>query len=520
MSNHLQSYHSELSEDQRRKVLKDSVTVGPNYIRKDPKQLTLHAFVESSSEDEDVEDIPTHIPKSTAGFPTFDIQKEATLSMFRDFLMSIDGGNRAESTAVGMVKDVSKFLKFASGEGKIQWNRLTDRSILSLYVEKLKAAGLSSSSILNILDSVSHALKFSKIKLAKDSDQLVTIDKMSEVIKAWKSDLRKKKRAESATLVEKQSRNPISFESATDILRCRAVWAFFAHQVEIAESMPEVKQSDLNSAAYLLAHAVGVHGCSRAGAVCNATVAEYREVSSEDVDGVVSWVFRVANHKTSSSSGSAAIVLNDFLKTRIDEYITSIRKRQSDSESESDLLFVLCGNKRLTNLSDKVKRLATRFGFSSINLTGVRKSAATQAAFDSPDVRAKVAHTLGHSLQVENMHYALVKSDQVAAETIQLLHKQPARIQDSEQSTSRKGQPVQSQVAIVQEAASEPKPKQPKRRYTSQQSLRIASYFSRHIREGNTPSVGECAEFLKKFPMPGREPQSIQDKVKNFIKYE
>ena len=500
--------------------MKDAVVVGPNYIPKDPKQLTLHAFVESSSEEEEVEEVPKSLSKTTAGFPTFDIQKEPTLSRFRDFLISIDGGSRAETTAVGMVKDVSKFLKFASGDGKIQWSCLTDRSILSLYVEKLKASGLTSSSILNILDSVSHALKFSKIKLAKDSDQLVTIDKMSEVLKAWKSDLRKKKRAESATLVEKQSKNPISFESATDILRCRAVWAYFAHQVEVADSMPEVKQCDLNTATYLLAHAVGAHGCSRAGAVCNATLDEYQQLSSEKVDGVVSWVFRVAKHKTSSTSGSAAIVIDDFLKTRIHEYVTSIRRRQLDLDSENELLFILCGGKQLTKLSDKIKKLAPRFGFSSINLTGVRKSAATQAAFDSPDVRAKVAHTLGHSLQVENLHYTLVKSDQVAAETIHHLHKQPAAIQEAGPSTPRKVKPNLSTLSEAGPSTSKPKPRQPRRRYTHQQSLRIASHFAAHIRQGNTPSVGECEAFIKKYPMPGREPQSIQDKVKNFIKYD
>ena len=44
------------------KVLKDAVVVGPNYIPQDPKQLTLHAFVESSSEEEEAEEV---LPKTT-----------------------------------------------------------------------------------------------------------------------------------------------------------------------------------------------------------------------------------------------------------------------------------------------------------------------------------------------------------------------------------------------------------------------------------------------------------------------
>ena len=146
----------------------------------------------------------------------------------------------------------------------------------------------------------------------------------------------------------------------------------------MADSMPEVKQCDLNTATRLLAHAVGDLCCSLAGAVCNATHDEYWQLSGAKVDGVVSWVFRVAKHKTSSTSGTAAIVINDF------EYVTIIRRRQLDLESENELLFILCGRKQSTKLTDKIKKLAPRFGFSSINLTGVRKSAATRATKPEP----------------------------------------------------------------------------------------------------------------------------------------
>ena len=173
----------------------------------------------------------------------------------------------------------------------------------------------------------------------------------------------------------------------------------------MADSMPEVKQCDLNTATSLLAHAVGAHCCSRAGAVCNATRDEYRQLSSEKVDGVVSRVFCVAKHKTSSSSGSAAIVINDF------KYVTIIRRRQLDSESKNEPLFILCGEKQLTKLSDRIK------------MSGQKLHTLLATHF-----RLKICTTL-------------VQSDQVAAETILHLHKQPAAIQEAGPSTPRKVKP-------------------------------------------------------------------------------
>ena len=50
------------------------------------------------------------------------------------FLMGIDGGHKSESSAKAICTDVSKYLKYACGEGELSLSRLLDRDFLALYI--------------------------------------------------------------------------------------------------------------------------------------------------------------------------------------------------------------------------------------------------------------------------------------------------------------------------------------------------------------------------------------------------
>ena len=134
---------------------------------------------------------------------------------------------------------------------------------------------------------------------------------------------------------------------------------------------------------------------------------------------------RVAKHKTFESSGTAPIVVSDFLKTRISDHVQSIQLRQVDNCDDCGNLFVLCGGKPLYNMADKVKRVAPRFRFTAVSLTKVRKSAVTKTAYEEPTTRARFAQPISHSVDIENAYYALVKSNKKAAQAIADLHSKP-----------------------------------------------------------------------------------------------
>ncbi len=88
-----------------------------------------------------------------------------------------------------MVKDTSKFLHFRSSA--IRWEDLTDRTKLREFVETLKKCKLQASGIIQKLDYLEDALKFYRICIVRaDSTQA---EKTSEIIRNWRSVLRKDK---------------------------------------------------------------------------------------------------------------------------------------------------------------------------------------------------------------------------------------------------------------------------------------------------------------------------------------
>ena len=58
-----------------------------------------------------------------------------------------------------------------------------------------------------------------------------------------------------------------------------------------------------------------------------------------------------------------------------------------------------------------------------------------------------------------------------------------------------------------------PTPNPKRRRFTSEETEKIANYFSQHFKKNDPPSLSECREFLQIFQMD-RTPKHIQDKCR------
>ena len=62
-----------------------------------------------------------------------------------------------ESSSILITRDVSKYLKYVSGDGPPQWSQLTDREILNAYTKKLDEK-IGPSGVLSKLDGHSEIL--------------------------------------------------------------------------------------------------------------------------------------------------------------------------------------------------------------------------------------------------------------------------------------------------------------------------------------------------------------------------
>ena len=75
-------------------------------------------FLQQSEDDEPKSDgveAESEVQQSSSGtrdFPNYDVKKESTLVKFVQFLTSMDGKCRPESSAISISRDISKYLKF------------------------------------------------------------------------------------------------------------------------------------------------------------------------------------------------------------------------------------------------------------------------------------------------------------------------------------------------------------------------------------------------------------------------
>lgn len=79
--------------------------------------------------------------------------------------------------AVGIARDVSKFLMFACGEVAMEpdWS---DRDMVNAFVEKLKASQLKASGIIAKLDALDDALRFQRLQVIGNEDSLAYVKSM------------------------------------------------------------------------------------------------------------------------------------------------------------------------------------------------------------------------------------------------------------------------------------------------------------------------------------------------------
>ena len=444
-------------------------------------------FLVPSSSEEDEEPPSKPVATGTRSFPSYDIKKEPTLAKFVTFLMTIDGKARNESTAISISRDVSKYLKFACGDGLPQWNQLTNRQLLSAYIDKLKSSKMGASGIVAKLDSIEDALRYYRVCILDDEEDSAGYNKSkitSDLLQSWRKVFRREREKRNTQLIEEQSESSRTFEEATNCVRSEEGWRFFDNIVKKAKVGCATPQ-DFDTATHFLAHCTMADSGQRTGAVTNMTVMEWER--AQQVGDML--VVRVVDHKT-SQKGTANIILSPAMANRMKAYLECIRPNllsPNMEEDDEDLFFLQSNGTRLNHLAQKVSGLAKKFGFTMATSTQIRKSASTDAAHLPHEPRSIVTKQMSHSIATAEKHYALVRSAKDSVQAYDILHKKV--------------------------------PAPPKRKkYTPKEEQLICSFFEEYITEGSTPKLPVCARFLELHPLEQRTPKNIQDKVRGYNK--
>lgn len=134
--------------------------------------------------------------------------------------MGIPGNFKGEEAARAMVRNVSKYLKFAKPSA-LDWHVLVNVNHLQRYMLHLKAI-VGVNNCATKIDNLRAALRFAKGKLAADM-LFTTIDSISSDLLHWREGLGKKPQLRN----EEQSEQGLTLKAITPIVESKEMWAHY-----------------------------------------------------------------------------------------------------------------------------------------------------------------------------------------------------------------------------------------------------------------------------------------------------
>ncbi len=346
-----------------------------------------------------------------------------------------------------------------------------------------------------------------------DSTDYRKAEQTSAILRNWRSSLRKYKNMARIHSMEEQSDGGrTTIVEATEVLNSTAAWGFYERIVQSAEEKAHLSQLDLESATYLLAHAIMINSFQRPGAVINVTMDEFQNAKKETSEGGDVWVVRVHTHKT-QVQGSANLILTGTLMGHMNSYVRALRPLVPGT-AKSDLLFLKQGGNQLDHMASRVNVLAKRFGFRFVNSTDMRKVIATQATKNiDPEQKRSITKQLSHAAAVDDTYYNLdVHTTRAAVEAYDL-------VQAAKAGPSKTPQPGPSRdvpSCDVPEPTKGPTKRIP---FTTKETKLVEAYFSNVIQKGGTIKMAQAEKFMEQHPEIQRVPKQIVDKVRNLSKY-
>ena len=518
-------------------------------------QPTLEALFRSptppassgTSDEDDNLTLPGPSARGTRAFKRYNIKEDTSLISFCHHLMSVDGKSKSKKVAEEIATDVSKFLRFACGDGPIpNWIRLLDRDQILAYIDKVKRAGCGPDGQIVKLDAIEAGLRFLRLSLLKDdptNEYHIKASRISDSLQGWKATLRKQKTKKRVQRMEDLSSSSLSLDEVDQVLKCQEMWEEYtkvAHQ----HGGGQVSSSTLDLCTTIIATLLTFRSWQRPGAVANATLQEYKQRKEVKTGSDVMTVIRVVEHKTGLST-SAKIVLSPGDFSKLHSYVTCVRPLQ-DKDNNCPYLLCLSGGKQLNNFHVRFRTLTKRFSLPHLTATRVRKIAATEAALNMSGADAAlITRQLSHSVETDVRFYQALSGSHHAATAFHAMEQmrktkgegKPEMTKNAigakdgvdkaevleergdgmDQGKERKTTLHEENGKISQTQKEHELAGQKRRRFTQDEEEMVNLYFSDTIQACQTASLEECKTFLENHPIE-RSPKQIQDKVKNLIK--
>ena len=357
--------------------------------------------------------------------------------------------------------------------------------------------------------------------------------KIADRLTVWRANLRKKRSKLRTARLEKQSakKHHVTLEEVNKMLSCKQICEDFAGVVDSLRKGLPVKNQELNLCTTIIAALLIFRSWQRPGAVMNATLDEYKDRSEVRVRGEAMVVMKVAEHKTGAVA-SAKIILKHADLAKLNSYVTVVRKAL-DPKGRSPYLLCSPGGKKMPKLRQEI--LAKRYGFERVTPSQVRVSGAIEAARKLPDKdQCLVTKQLSHTLQTYTMYYEAIAGPCHATKafcSMQQLHlpsssdsDQGSHIKRHQMRTRASSPDGESDIFVHRKKhrrftssdSDDDKgvPKRKKRRpFTAEEREVINLYFEQNIKERSTPTLDECATFVRDHHL-ARTPRQVQDRVK------
>ena len=332
------------------------------------------------------------------------------LKQFFKHLCSIDGGNRSESTAALIVKDISKYLYFCDSD-KLDWNNFLDRVKLMNYFEFLKGV-IQVEGILTKMERTSDVLNYLMV-YSNHSEKQIKINAINEVMRKWKYTLRKEKKKLAHKRLEElsDSKGKLDLSSIKKFINDKDIWEKFNGCITSRKKLKPLEPDDCKFCMAACMVATLYESWQRPSAVDSCTLEQYKRGTFVNEIYVVG----VLDHKT-GLGGSAKLTINRNLKDKIDDYVQYIRP------STSEYLFCTNEGAKISKVQNIIRYLSNKCKIDLPSSTDTRKGGATAVALCGSESEVRlVSRQLAHDDRVHKRYYEAIRGKKEAVKAYEVL---------------------------------------------------------------------------------------------------
>ena len=473
---------------------------------------------------------PTTSHGGTRAMPRFNIDDEPDLQAFETWLQGVEGKERTPKAAREITTDVSKFLRFCAPTRKHpRWEDLCNKDNVLNFLAELERCGMGPDGRLTKLDNLQTGLRFVRLHIlgGKPNSNYPGVYEetytMEELVSTYKRSIRKKKMKKNEERLAELSETPLELSEISKIVDCQPMLDDLHDLVRVAEVTGELDEEQLGRTTMILAALLLYKSWQRPGAVCNATLHEFRGASlvlGEGAGGKDVYVLSVREHKT-GVKGAARLMLDASDWPQLKGYVEHVRPLL-DPEGKSPHLLLLPGCKQLDNVHHRVKRLGARYGFSAPTATKVRKIGATNVALRCGETEAKlITRQMSHTGHTQAKHYEGIVGTTHAASafrSMEALRRQApetdSQLLEEEEPLKEKEKPLKEKEEPLKKQ--EPAKKRKRVNYTEEEEEELRKYFATEIAHNKLPTRFACEEFTRDH-LWGRSKDQIYHKVKNLV---